>query len=391
MTIEDVKKIQPAKNKLFYSLVEFINVCSSAGSDSDKSLKNQVTREIEYYSDSKTAKRVITKGWPTKQEFEAAKKSALDAAKNLANVENNFNVDRANRIGNYTANEISRVYYDELDYDKFEYDMNKTKRPNADIFDTFFPIVNTLRDKKQSILKSAFKEGATTVNAVIDKMKNEVALDHMSRETLDPAQNKIRFNKIKDALDSDEKLKKARKDEQFLDSFKKSKEQLNTVRKNLNSTEEEKKESKKNFDSSNYIKKTKFQAKWQDFCKEAGIDTLTTKELINHIKNGISFKLFGALRGRGEQGELVIGNVPSKYDNPANVNGENIFRVPPKIISLLKKEGVKENDIDKYVSKIEVKNKDAAFKAKVNEAIGLGTVKESFENAFNILLEEFFM
>jgi hypothetical protein len=144
-------------------------------------------------------------------------------------------------------------------------------------------------------------------------------------------------------------------------------------------------------DSSNYIKKTKFQAKWQDFCKEAGIDTLTTKELINHIKNGVSFKLFGALRGRGEQGELVIGNAPSKYGKPANVNGENIFRVPPKIISLLKKEGVKENDIDKYVSKIEVKNKDAAFKAKVNEAIGLGTVKENFENAFNILLEEFFM
>ena len=385
-------KLVPAKRKLFYSLVDFVNVCSSVGSNSDKNLKNQVTREIEYYSDSKRAKKLTTSGWPTKQEFESAKTAALNAAKNLANIEDYNDVETDKRVGKYTAREISRVYYDELDYDKLEYDIHKTKRPNADIFDTFYPIINGLNSKKESILKAAFKEGATTVKDVINKMGDEVALDHMSRETLGPEQNKVRFNRMKDALDSDIKLKKARKDEYALDSSKKDKAALaNVLRKGSNATEEEKKSTKAEFDSSNYIKKTKFQTKWQDFCKEAGIDTLTTKELINHIKNGVSFKLFGTLRGRGEQGELVIGNAPSKHDKPANVNGENIFRVQPKIISLLKKEGAKEGDINKYADKIEMKNKDAAFKAKVNEAIGLGTVKESFENAFNILLEEFFM
>jgi len=385
-------KLVPAKRKLFYSLVEFVNVCSSVGNNSDKSLKNQVTREIEYYSDSKKAKKLTTSGWPTKQEFESAKTAALNAAKNLANIEDYNDVETDKRVGKYTAREISRVYYDELDYDKLEYDIHKTKRPNADIFDTFYPIINGLNSKKESILKAAFKEGSTTVKDVINKMGDEVALDHMSRETLGPEQNKVRFNRMKDALDNDIKLKKARKDEYALDSSKKDKAALaNVLRKGSNATEEEKKSAKAEFDSSNYIKKTKFQTKWQDFCKDAGIDTLTTKELINHIKNGVSFKLFGALRGRGEQGELVIGNAPSKHDKPANVNGENIFRVQPKIISLLKKEGAKEGDINKYADKIEMKNKDAAFKAKVNEAIGLGTVKESFENAFNILLEEFFM
>lgn len=385
-------KLLPAKRKLFYSLVDFVNVCSSVGSNSDKNLKNQVTREIEYYSDSKKAKKLTTSGWPTKQEFESAKTAALNAAKNLANIEEYNKVETDSRIGNYTTKEINRVYYDELDYDKLEYDMHKTKRPNADIFDTFYPIINGLSNKKESTLKTAFKEGATTVKDVINKMRDEVALDHMSRETLGPEQNKVRFNRMKDALDNDIKLKKARRDEYTLDSSKKDKAALaNVLRKGSNATEEEKKSAKAEFDSSNYIKKTKFQSKWQDFCKDAGIDTLTTKELINHIKNGVSFKLFGALRGRGEQGELVIGNAPSKHDKPANVNGENIFRVQPKIISLLKKEGTKEGDINKYADKIEMKNKDAAFKAKVNEAIGLGTVKESFENAFNILLEEFFM
>lgn len=384
-------KLVPAKRKLFYSLVDFVNVCSSVGSNSDKNLKNQVTREIEYYSDSKRAKKLTTSGWPTKQEFESAKTAALNAAKNLANIEDYNDVETDKRVGKYTAKEISRVYYDELDYDKLEYDIHKTKRPNADIFDTFYPIINGLNSKKESILKTAFKEGSTTVKDVINKMRDEVALDHMSRETLGPEQNKVRFNRMKSALDSDIELKKARRDEYALDSSKKDKAALaNVLRKGSNATEEEKKSAKSEFDSSNYIKKTKFQTKWQDFCKDAGIDTLTTKELINHIKNGVSFKLFGALRGRGEQGELVIGNAPSKHDKPANVNGENIFRVQPKIISLLKKEGAKEGDINKYANKVEIKNKDAAFKAKVNEAIGLGTVKESFENAFNILLEEFF-
>ena len=75
-------KLVPAKRKLFYSLVDFVNVCSSVGSNSDKNLKNQVTREIEYYSDSKRAKKLTTSGWPTKQEFESAKTAALNAAKN---------------------------------------------------------------------------------------------------------------------------------------------------------------------------------------------------------------------------------------------------------------------------------------------------------------------